>query len=215
MPVNPYGDFASNMANFDDITNRAKNVAANQRSLASNKQAIDSTNSLTKQYNSAIADIVLGKSKTFKGSSSTFGSSFGGGGSTGGSVGGSKFDRFMNAVRQQESGGRYGVKGVQTKGSRALGAYQVMGFNIPSWTRQALGKSVSQNTYLKSKSIQDKVASHFLSQYVKKYGYGGAAAAWYGGPGAGAKYSRGVRNRSGQYGGPSIANYVKQVLARM
>lgn len=214
MPVQPYGDFAANMADFDNITTRAKNTAANQRALASNKQAIDSTNDLAGQYNSAIARIVMGDSKTFKGSTSSL--SYGGGGASGGgTVGGSKFDKFMNAIRQQESGGRYGVKGVQTKGSRALGAYQVMGFNIPSWTRQALGKSVSQNTYLKSKSIQDKVASHFLSQYVKKYGYGGAAAAWYGGPGAGAKYSRGVRNRSGQYGGPSIANYVKQVLARM
>lgn len=207
MPVNPYGDFASNMANFDNITSRAKNAASNQRALASNKQAIDSTKSLTKQYNSALAKIVLGKSKTFKGTSSTFGTSSGGGSS----VGGSKFNRFMNAVRQQESGGNYGAG----NSIGATGAYQVMPANIPSWTREALGKSVSRSKFRSSKSIQDKVASHFLNKYVKKYGYGGAAAAWYGGPGAGAKYSRGVRNNSNQRGGPSIANYVKQVLARM
>lgn len=209
MPVESYNDFAKNMADFDNITSRRKNAAANMRNLMANKSAIDSSNSLARQYNSAIADIAMGKSKFIPGQSSSFSAS------SGGSVGGSKMNRFLNAIRQQESGGRYGVKGIQTKGSRALGAYQVMGFNVPSWTKAALGRSVSQNTFLKSKSIQDQVARHILGGYVKKYGYGGAAAAWYGGPGAGAKYSRGVRNRSSQYGGPSIAKYVQQVLARM
>ena len=211
MPVESYNDFARNMSDFDNITTRKKNAASNMRNLMANKAAIDSTNSVAKQYNDAIGRIVMGKSKNFAGSNTSFGTSVG----SSNVVGGSKMERFLNAVRQQESGGRYGVKGIQTKGSRALGAYQVMGFNVPAWTKAALGRSVSQSTFLGSKKIQDQVARHILGGYVKKYGYGGAAAAWYGGPGAGAKYSRGVRNRRSQYGGPSIAKYVQQVLARM
>ena len=211
MPVNPYGDFASSMSSFDDITNRAKNSAANLRGLIANKKVIDSTNSLSKQYENALGRIVMGKSKTFGGDSIGGFGGGGGGGVTGDIGGGDKMDRFLRSIRTQESGGRYGI--VNSIG--ATGAYQVMPFNIAPWTKAALGRSVSRSQFLKSKDIQDRVARHILGGYVKKYGYGGAAAAWYGGPGAGAKYARGVRNTRKQRGGPSIAAYVSKILSRM
>lgn len=213
MPVNAYTDFASNMSGFDEITNRAKAAKGNLRALEANKKAIDATNSMSKQYENAIGQIIMGKSQTFGGGS------FGGGGGGGpvGDIGGGgpngpgKMDSFLRSIRTQESGGRYHL----TNGIGATGAYQVMPANIPSWTKQALGRSVSRSKFLSSRDIQDKVARYILTGYVKKYGYGGAAAAWYGGPRAGSRYASGVRNTSRQRGGPSIAKYVQQVLSRM
>lgn len=212
MPVSAYGNFASDMSNFDDITQRKKNSASTLRNMASNKKAIDATNSLAKQYDKAVAQLAMGKSKFIKGQGSNLdlsGINFGGGGSN--LSGNAKMDRFLRAIRQQESGGRYGI----SNSIGATGAYQVMTANIAPWTKAALGRSVSRSTFLKSPKIQDQVARHILGGYVKKYGYGGAAAAWYGGPRAGSRYASGVRNTRNQRGGPSIAKYVQQVLARM
>lgn len=212
MPVNPYGDFVQNLAPIDNIAAQYKANQNNLRTLRSGQKAITDARNLTKQYNSAATGIKLGNNKSVGGNSYNSPYTFTGGGGGGG---GGDFDRFMNAIKMQESGGRYGVKGVPTKGSRALGAYQIMGFNLPSWSKQVLGRRVSEREFMSSPKIQDQIAAGILRGYYNKWGAGGAAAAWYGGPGAGAKYARGVRNKRNQYGGPSIANYVKQVLSRM
>jgi hypothetical protein len=94
--------------------------------------------------------------------------------------GGGGFQSFMDAIRQHESSGRYGVVNPD---SGALGAYQVMPGNLPSWSKEALGHSVSSQQYLQSKQLQDQIAGHMLSQYYNKWGPGGAAVAWYAGPG--------------------------------
>lgn len=123
--------------------------------------------------------------------------------------GGSKIDKFYKAIIAQESGGNYGSV---NSSSGALGAYQIMPSNLPSWSKQALGRSVSRNEFLKSRSLQDQIAQSMLRSYVSKYGYQGAAAAWYGGPGV-AKYWKRYTNQQGSY--PSIKRYVEQVMRRM
>lgn len=88
------------------------------------------------------------------------------------------------AIREVESGGispeskRYTV--INSIG--ATGAYQVMKANIASWTKEALGKSLSLDEWLGNKAAQDKVAMYKLGQYQKKYNsWESAAAVWFSG----------------------------------
>ena len=109
---------------------------------------------------------------------------------------------FLWAVKQQESGGNYNIV---NSGSGALGAYQVMPANVPSWTRQALGKSLTPQQFLADPTAQDKVAESILGGYYEKYGARGAAAMWY----------SGQPDPNKTYGTPSVADYVKSVVDRM
>jgi hypothetical protein len=81
-------------------------------------------------------------------------------------------NRVANALRRIESSDRYGALGpVSPKsGDRAYGAYQVMGANIPSWSREALGREVSPREFLESSDIQDQVAKHRINKYLDQYG---------------------------------------------
>jgi hypothetical protein len=128
--------------------------------------------------------------------------------------GGSAFDKFKNAIAQQESGGNYNARNP----SGALGKYQIMSGNVPAWSRQALGYSVTPAQFM-SPAIQEKVATYYLDQYYKKYGAAGAAVAWYAGEGTAQKWIRagggGTYNRTQAGGYPSINRYVQQIMARM
>lgn len=114
-------------------------------------------------------------------------------------------DELVYGIRMQESGGNYGV--VNSIG--AVGAYQVMKANIPSWTRRALGHSLTWQQYRDSPAAQDRVARYMLGSYLSKYGARGAAAAWYAGEG---NHNLDMSTRS-QSGGPSIKGYVDSTLA--
>lgn len=92
---------------------------------------------------------------------------------------------LSEAVGKYESGGNYGTIGpVTSSGDKAYGKYQVMGNNIPSWTKEVLGKSMTPQQFLNDKAAQDKVAEAKLGQYLTKYGTPeDAASAWFsGGP---------------------------------
>lgn len=92
---------------------------------------------------------------------------------------------FGKAIQSIESGGNYGALGpVTASGDRAYGAYQVMGANIPGWTKEALGQSLTPSQFLSSATAQDAVFEKIFGGYVGKYGATGAAKAWFGGPGA-------------------------------
>ena len=94
---------------------------------------------------------------------------------------------YRNAIASIESEGSGGYKalGPKTKtGDRAYGRYQVMGANIPEWTKAALGKSMTPQEFLADPAAQDKVFDHRFGSYVQKYGPEKAARAWFGGPGA-------------------------------
>jgi transglycosylase-like protein with SLT domain len=103
--------------------------------------------------------------------------------------GGSGFDKFIRAIKAQESGGRYSAI---NRSSGALGAYQVMPGNVPSWAREILGHSISAQEFLRKPKLQDRIAQAKLQSYFRRYGARGAAEAWYGGPGSiGRGYVRG------------------------
>lgn len=130
----------------------------------------------------------------------------------GANASGSKFDRFVNAIAAQESGRTGNIYRKQNRDSGALGKYQIMPANIPSWSRSVLGRSITNKQFLDSPALQERIARTMLRRYVKKYGYSGAAAAWYGGPGVARSFASHTASQ-GRY--PSIASYVNQIMRRM
>lgn len=109
-------------------------------------------------------------------------------------------NQLLAGIRQQESGGNYSV--VNSIG--AVGAYQVLKSNIPSWTKEALGHSLTWEQYRDDPAAQDKTARYIIGGYYDKYGAAGAAAMWY----------SGQPDPTKTYGNPSVATYVRQVLAK-
>lgn len=120
---------------------------------------------------------------------------------------------FSDAISGIESGGNYGLLGPLTKGDRAYGKYQVMGKNIPEWTRAALGTSLTPDQFLANPVAQEAVFQHKFGQYVDKYGPEGAAKAWFAG-------ERGMNNPNAKdVLGTSVSDYaskfMKQVMPDM
>lgn len=119
------------------------------------------------------------------------------------------FDRLVGAIAEQESGGNYSAR---NGSSGALGKYQIMPGNIPSWSKEALGYSVSTEEFLRNPELQDNIARFKLNQYYQKYGASGAALAWYAGEGA-MSYSSGTLDKQqGKY--PSMNDYVRSILRK-
>jgi hypothetical protein len=114
---------------------------------------------------------------------------------------------YGSAISRIESGGNYAELGPVTKtGDRAYGKYQMMGANIPEWSRAALGRSVSPQEFLANPSLQDTIFKHRFGQYVDKYGPGGAARAWFAGEG-------GMNNPNAKDQlGTSVASYERRFL---
>jgi len=130
----------------------------------------------------------------------------GGGGPSGGGPSGGGTD-YQNAISRIESGGRYDLQGpVTSSGDRAYGKYQIMGENIPQWTRDALGRSMTPAEFLRNPLAQDRVFNHRFGSYVSKYGPGGAARAWFAGEG-------GMNNPNARDQlGTSVGSYERQFL---
>lgn len=115
----------------------------------------------------------------------------------------SSLDSFLWAIAQMESGGNYKARNP----GGALGKYQVMPANVASWTKQALGHSLTPEQFYNSPSAQEAVAHKILGGYYQKYGAAGAAAAWFSGS---PNY-----NSNASDGNTTVKNYVKTVLALM
>ena len=117
------------------------------------------------------------------------------------------------AIAGIESGGDYSKLGpvVLKTGDRAYGKYQVMGANIPSWTRDALNKEMTPQQFLADEKAQEAVFEHRFGGYVKKYGREGAARAWFAGEGKDGK--GGMHNQNAKDSlGTSVARYSEKFL---
>jgi len=71
----------------------------------------------------------------------------------------------------ESSGGNYSIRGPVVRsgryaGERAMGAYQVMPGNLSQWSRQALGREVSEEEFMASEEIQDRI---FFDQATRQY----------------------------------------------
>jgi hypothetical protein len=111
--------------------------------------------------------------------------------------------KFIWAVGQVESGGNYKAR---NSGSGALGRWQVMPSNVGPWTKKALGKAMTPTEFYNSPAAQDKVADVILGGYYDKYGWMGAASAWFSG-------SPVISNKSD--GSNTVPQYISKVRAWM
>lgn len=100
---------------------------------------------------------------------------------------------YRNAIKAIESGGRYDIVGAtHPRYGRALGAYQIMESNLPIWSREALGRVVTPEEFLRSPEIQDAIFDHRFGGYIDRFGRPeDAASAWL----TGQPYSR-MKGRS-------------------
>jgi hypothetical protein len=120
--------------------------------------------------------------------------------------------QYAAAIAGNETGGRadpYRVVGVETNGDRPYGKYQVMGRNVPAWTKAALGAPMTPQQFLASDYAQDEVFKNRFGGYVQAYGPEGAAQAWLGGPGSVGKVGR------RDVLGTSVGSYGRQFMNRL
>ena len=83
--------------------------------------------------------------------------------------------KFLTSLAGVESGGRYDALGPvinsgMYKGDRAYGKYQVMGKNVPSWTKQYLGTSMTPQQFLRDTAAQDRLMRARAQELYNKYG---------------------------------------------
>lgn len=103
-------------------------------------------------------------------------------------------DAAKASVATTESGspqGNYAATGVEVKrpdlvarypdpaDRRAYGKYQVMGFNIPAWTQEVLGRPMTIAEFLANPQAQERVFEEKFGPLMKQHGYEGALRAWF------------------------------------
>ena len=137
---------------------------------------------------------------------------------TGKSYGGVSLDKTRNSIIGNESGGNYSAVNPH---SGALGYGQVMPENVPSWSRAALGYTVSQRQFLANPSLQMKVINHRFESMMSDLhaaGYRGeelirrTASIWYSGQSGLWNNTRPQYYNGHRY--PSIANYTLDIYER-
>lgn len=106
----------------------------------------------------------------------------------------------ISSIESAGSGG-YSALGPATKGDRAFGRYQIMGSNIGPWSREVLGREVTQDEFMRRPEIQDAIFKGKFGQYIQKYGPEGAAKAWFAG-------EKGMKNPNARDAlGTSVSQY--------
>lgn len=116
----------------------------------------------------------------------------------------------------ESSGGDYSARGpvVQTgmyAGQRAMGAYQVMPGNLPSWSREALGREVSEEEFMSDRDIQDAIFFHQMRKARERYGtWEDAASVWF----TGQPVSRSGNRSDGYMAAPEYIQRFSSALNR-
>jgi hypothetical protein len=96
-------------------------------------------------------------------------------------------DRYLAALARGESGGEkdpYSAIGpLSRRGDHPYGKYQVMGENVPVWSKEAGLGALTPQQFLADRDAQEAVARHKFGQYLRETGSPQEAAAmWLGGP---------------------------------
>lgn len=90
----------------------------------------------------------------------------------GGSGASSQADNVLRGIAHVESEGAknpYQLIGKDTgKGDHALGKYQVLSSNVPGWTKEALGQSLTPEQFLNSPEAQEKVAEYMVKKHLSQ-----------------------------------------------
>jgi hypothetical protein len=94
-------------------------------------------------------------------------------------------EEWKQRIARNESGGAkdaYSLVGERSRrGDYPYGKYQVMGENVPKWTKQFVGREMTPEEFLADKDAQETVATGMGGKYLAKYGPEGAGAAWFAG----------------------------------
>lgn len=124
------------------------------------------------------------------------------------SIKGSDTGNVVAAIGEFESGGNYHAIGPKTSsGDQAYGKYQIMGANIPQWSKEALGYSITPKQFLALPELQDEIANYKIGKLVAKHGnVGDVASVWFSG-----RPLKG--NTSKDVIGTSVPQYAKNVIA--
>ena len=134
------------------------------------------------------------------------------------SYGGISLDRLRDAVIGKESSN---IPSEVNPHSGAKGLGQVMDANIGPWSKEALGKSISKEEFLKSPELQMRIINHRFTKMMKEQsalGFSGeelirrVASIWYSGKAELFNNTRPQTYGSGKY--PSINRYTQDVADR-
>jgi murein DD-endopeptidase MepM/ murein hydrolase activator NlpD len=123
-------------------------------------------------------------------------------------------NQLMQAIASQESGGNHELI---NSDSGASGKWQVMPENIPSWSKAALGREISQAEFIGSAQIQQQIVRHRLNLYLNQQQpdltleqkVRMAASAWYSGQPELWNNTKPQYSNGREY--PSIAEYTVSV----
>lgn len=118
--------------------------------------------------------------------------------------------KVADAIGQFESGGNYQIRSKKPDrhGDYAWGKYQIMGANIPVWTKEILGHSMTIDQFRNDPAAQDKVAQAKMGQYIKQYGnLGDVSSAWF----SGGSFAQNKAKSDSL--GTSVPTYVKNIEA--
>lgn len=94
-------------------------------------------------------------------------------------------DSIMERISSVESGGKYDALGPKVEkgmyaGEQALGKYQVMPGNIPSWSKEALGYEVTPEQFLADPELQESIVRDRMSKIYQQYKNGeDVASVWF------------------------------------
>lgn len=113
---------------------------------------------------------------------------------------------ILRALGAQESGNNYSSV---NKDSGALGRWQVMPANVPSWSQAALGHSVTPQQFLNNPQLQNQIVRNKFRNLLDQYGLQGALSTWY----SGSPTRWNEQTSQGAY--PSVHDYVLEVLRRL
>ncbi len=96
----------------------------------------------------------------------------------------SVLDRMRENIGKYESGNDYNILGKRTNlGDQAVGRYQVMKSNIPSWTKRWLGREMTPEEFRANPKAQDAVFNGEFGSYLTQYSPADASSKWFtGGP---------------------------------
>ena len=121
---------------------------------------------------------------------------------------------FFAAIVGQESGG----DSTAVSPAGAVGIYQIMPDNWPSWSKEAGYEGADPN----DEAAQRAVGKYKLGQYYDQYGPAGAMVAWYAGEENAKRYVKGETTDiwgrpwdAPQSNGPSIQGYVDSVMSKL
>jgi len=146
------------------------------------------------------------------------------------------FRQTFDSIVKQESGGNYQAIGpaMPHRSDRALGRYQIMEANLPSWSQQYLGRQVGREEFINNPQIQDQIAMGRMGDYWKRAESLGLAPedraryvsmAWYGGQGrADSRVQNGkfvynqadlAKQRIAGGTAPSVKEYGDSIISRL